>query len=202
MIVYLGMPRCASSWIYDHFDSGVKETHYLYKNPVKVEEYCRSHVLDFSTNNWSIDSDVIKELDPYVSDYLLIVRDPIELAVSYKSLFNTEQSLDDFVTTMIVNKLLCYGDIIQRWYNLVDPAKILIYSYDSIVADNNQFITQLSNKLNLPLITPLNINKTNASTVKKYEAISQENLELLAQQTAKFKQITKVPIDITINNKL
>ena len=80
MIAYLGMPRCASSWLYNnlkHIETGelVKEPHTLYTNPVNLDNYCNNRVLDFSTNNWSMDSNVAKAVDAYVTDYILIVRD-------------------------------------------------------------------------------------------------------------------------------
>ena len=207
MIVYLGMPRCASSWLYNnlkHVETGelVKEPHTLYTNPDNLNEYCNNRVLDFSTNNWSMDSDVAKVIDPYVSDYILIVRDPIDLAVSYKSLFNSQQSLDGFVSTMIINKLLCYGDIIERWYSLVDPNKIHIYDYNDLQADNTKFITDVISKLGINLPSVVNNTKINVSKYKEYTTISNENLLVLQQQVDKFNEITNQAFNISINNKL
>jgi hypothetical protein len=205
MIVYLGMPRCASSWLYNnlkHVETGelVKEPHTLYTNPDNLNEYCNNRVLDFSTNNWSMDSDVAKVIDPYVSDYILIVRDPIDLAVSYKSLFNSQQSLDGFVSTMIINKLLCYGDIIERWYSLVDPNKIHIYDYNDLQADNTKFITDVISKLGINLPSVVNNTKINVSKYKEYTTISNENLLVLQQQVDKFNEITNQAFNISINN--
>jgi hypothetical protein len=207
MIVYLGMPRCASSWLYNnlkHVETGelVKEPHTLYTNPINLNEYCNNRVLDFSTNNWSMDSDVAKAIDVYVSDYILIVRNPIDLAVSYKSLFNSQQSLDDFVSTMIINKLLCYGDIIERWYSLVDPNKIHIYDYNDLQADNTKFITDVISKLGINLPLAVNNTKINVSKHKEYTTISNENLLVLQQQVDKFNEITNQAFNISINNKL
>jgi hypothetical protein len=207
MIVYLGMPRCASSWLYNnlkHIETGelVKEPHTLYTNPDNLNEYCNNRVLDFSTNNWSMDSDVAKAIDLYVSDYILIVRDPIDLAVSYKSVVNSQQSLDDFISTMIINKLLCYGDIIERWYSLVDPNKIHIYDYNDLQADNTKFITDVISVLGINLPSVVNNTKINVSKHKEYTTISNENLLVLQQQVDKFNKITNWSFNITINNKL
>jgi hypothetical protein len=207
MIVYLGMPRCASSWLYNnlkHIETGelVKEPHTLYTNPINLNEYCNSRVLDFSTNNWSMDSDVAKAIDVYVSDYILIVRNPIDLAVSYKSLFNNDQSLDDFISTMIINKLLCYGDIIERWYTLVDPNKIHIYDYNDIRVDNTKFINDVIAKLGIDVTSMIDNTKVNASPSKEYSTISPKNLLILQQQLDKFNKITNQAFNISINNKL
>lgn len=207
MIVYLGMPRCASSWLYNnlkYIETGelVKEPHTLYTNPINLNEYCNSRVLDFSTNNWSMDSDVAKAIDVYVSDYILIVRNPIDLAVSYKSLFNNDQSLDDFISTMIINKLLCYGDIIERWYTLVDPNKIHIYDYNDIRVDNKKFINDIIAKLGIDITSTIDNTKVNAAPFKEYATISPKNLLILQQQLDKFNKITNQAFNISINNKL
>jgi hypothetical protein len=201
------MPRCASSWLYDnlkHVETGelVKEPHTLYTNPNNLEEYCANRVLDFSTNNWSMDSSVAKAIDPYVSDYVLIVRNPVDLAVSYKSLFGNHQSLDDFVSTMIVNKLLCFGDIVDRWYNLVDANKIHIYSYEELQSNNLKFINTITKKLKITAdLTNIN-DKINVSKTKEYAAISETNLIILQQQIDRLEKITNRSFNIAINNLL
>lgn len=201
MIAYLGLPRCASSWLYDQLGGAEpKETHYLYTTPRDPMEYCKDRIFDFSTNNWSIDSDVVKSIDPVVSHYILIVRNPIDLAVSYKTVFGNNQTLDEFISTMLINKLLCYGDIIERWYNLVDPNKILIYNYENISANNQGFISDITKQLDL--VTPkfISLVKTNISINKSYDTVSQENLAILQQQVDKFEKITKTRFNFTINN--
>jgi hypothetical protein len=207
MIVYLGMPRCASSWLYNnlkHVETGklVKEPHTLYTTPDNLDEYCTNRVLDFSTNNWSMDSRVAKSIDPYVSDYVLIVRNPLDLAVSYKSLFATQQPLDDFVSTMIINKLLCFGDIVERWYTLVDANKIHIYSYEELQSDNLKFIDTITKKLKITADLTNIDNKINVSKTKDYAAISATNLNTLQQQIDKLEKITNQSFNIAINNLL
>jgi len=200
MIVYLGLPRCASSWIYEQLGSTeIKETHYLYTDPNDSITYCKNRSFDFSTNNWSMDSDVAQTIDPYVSKYILVIRNPVDLAISYKTMFNTSQSLDDFISMLITNKLLCYGDIIDRWYKLVDPNKILIYNYNDIVVDSRAFITQLTEQLKLPIPTVINLARINASQDKKYEPISNKNISTLIEQCSKFEKITNLPFKFAIN---
>jgi len=201
MIIYLGLPRCASSWIYNNLNTTeLKESHYLYTNPQDPIDYVKRKQFDFSTNNWSMDSNIVTMIDPYVKKYILTIRNPIDLAVSYKSLFRTRQSLDQFTKTLIINKLLCYGDIVERWYNLVDPNKILIYNYDNILEDNQAFITKLTNQLSLPTPNFINLAKINRSNNKIYEPLSESNLAMLQFQTAKFEKITNLSLNYIINN--
>jgi hypothetical protein len=214
MIVYLGMPRCASTWLYDnlkHIESNtstVKETHHFYKDPIDLSDYCKTNVLDFSTNNWSMDSTVVKEIDPMVSNYILIIRDPIELTISYRSLFDISQPLDDFTYTLILNKILCYGDIIERWYNLVDPAKILIYRYSDLLANNEEFLLSITKKLQIPMVSTSDIMPKTNITNKYVQLMQQETTKLLQckiilqQQIEKFEKITNIPTNFSINNLL
>lgn len=158
MIVYLGMPRCASSWLYSNLGFPIpdKEPHYLYTNGTNPELYAQQRVLDFSTNNWSMDSDVARAIDPYVSKYIFIYREPLDLAKSYYKFLadfkpqGLPDSFTKFVDTMIDGKLLCLGDILERWINIVDRKKILMYNYN-IVSEEwlKDIISQIG--LNIPV---------------------------------------------------
>ena len=199
MIVYLGMPRCASSWLYNHLANGIKETHYLYTNPVDVENYSKNQLLDFSTNNWSMDSDIAQLVDKYTKHYIFIFRDPVELAKSYKVILENTQTLEEFVQYQTITKLLCYGDIIERWYNLVDPAKILIYDYADV--GTNDFLLDIAKETGLT-VEEYNNTIVNASNLTLDETISNDLLDLLKYQVSKLEKITKRPFRFQINNLL
>jgi hypothetical protein len=199
MIVYLGMPRCASSWIYDHLIQNqkgdmVKETHHLYTNPVDLDNYCLNRVLDFSTNNWSMDSNIAREIDPWVSKYIFVFRDPVELAASYQGLVEDTQTLDQFVTSMLYTKLLCFGDIIERWYQLVDPAKILIYQYNDVVQDSAGFVNQLVTELGAQPPTKIDPTPSNIGTRPGTGEVSERNRIILDEQVEKFSRLTGIKL--------
>ena len=64
---------------------------------------------------------------------------PVELATSYyKQTAMPGESFNDFVYSLVKTKLICFGDIIERWYNLVDSNKILIYDYNKDIANNQE----------------------------------------------------------------
>ena len=151
MIVYLGMPKCASTWLWNkiihNFGDGlIKEPHTLVEKG-KVD----NPFIDFSTNNWSMDSTTVKMIDKDVTKYIFIVRDPLELANSYyMQTAMPGESFDEFVFTLVKTKLLCFGDIIERWYNLVDRDKILIYDYNKDIENNHEnFIKDFCDKLHV-----------------------------------------------------
>jgi len=150
MIVYLGMPRAASSWIFNHLSSalnytGEKEPHQMYKTG-ELPSAC----IDFSTNNWSMDSCTAKELDKIATHYIIVARDPLELAQSYYALTGTDTSFKEFTSYMINANLLMQGDILERWMGMVDCSKILPYDYKEIKDNSQQFMSQLCNDLNIP----------------------------------------------------
>lgn len=208
MIVYLGMPRSASSWLYDHLkhlspSDTKKETHYLYETPDNILEYCKSRALEFSTNNWSMDSSVATAIDPYVSKYILIFRNPVEFARSYQIVgYKDTDTIDNIIDRMFINKLLCYGDIVERWYSIVDPNKIIIADYSDIEEDSTAFINQLIEQLGV--IPPIQINPNKTNNIGTYEPklISQVNLKSMTDQVEKLERITNRKFKWTINNKL
>lgn len=199
MIVYLGMPRCASSWLYNQLCSTneIKETHYLYSTPMDIDRYCANRAFDFSTNNWSMDSDVARAIDPYVSKYILIFRNPIELWRSFQSNPITQTSAQ----SLIINKLLCYGDIVERWYSLVNSDKIIIENYSEIEKDCVMFIKNLTSKLEIPEPQHISSEKINVFD-KKSMAISNREQQILIEQVDKLEKITNRKFNWTINNIL
>jgi len=150
MIVYLGMPKCASTWLYEKIIYNFNYTGE--KEPHTLVEWGKTNndIIDFSTNNWSMDSSTAEILDKKVSHYIYIVRDPIELATSYYLQTGTGRNFNEFVDSLIKTKLLCFGDIIERWYNLVDSSKILVYNYNIDIQNNQeQFLEGITKILNL-----------------------------------------------------
>jgi hypothetical protein len=195
MIVYLGMPKCASTWIWEkirhNFDyKGIKEPHTL----VELGE-ANNNLVDFSTNNWSMDSSTAKKIDNDVSNYIFIIRDPVELATSYyKQTAMPGESFNDFVYSLVKTKLICFGDIIERWYNLVDSNKILIYDYNKDIANNQElFMNRLCKDLNLndyDQSVPLQ-DKVLETKNKPTLECDQHLLDILKKQMDKFQDIVK-----------
>ena len=195
MIVYLGMPKCASTWLWQKIKKnfeydGVKEPHTLVEFGKKNNE-----IIDFSTNNWSMDSSTARIIDPTVSKYILIVRDPIELATSYYLQTRMQgESFDDFVLTLIKTKLICYGDIIQRWYSLVGKDKILLYDYNKDIKNNHEaFIKDICNKLGLNSYDdtlPLE-DKVFQTLNKPTFSFNNKLMQVIKDQMTKFNQITQ-----------
>tara|TARA_A100001015_G_C14947746_1_gene695387 strand:- start:437 stop:1024 length:588 start_codon:yes stop_codon:yes gene_type:complete len=193
MIVYLGMPKCASTWLYNkiihNFEYiGEKEPHTL----VEWGE-TNNNIIDFSTNNWSMDSTTAEKLDKEVSHYIYIVRDPIELATSYYLQTTPGITFNDFVNSLINTKLLCFGDIIERWYNLVDRNKILVYNYNIDIQNNQkQFLENITKILNINYDTTILPKKKVFETVNKPTlTCDTKHKSKLDFQMNKFKKIVE-----------
>lgn len=193
MIVYLGMPKCASTWLYEkiihNFDyTGEKEPHTL------VEwGKTNNNIIDFSTNNWSMDSSTAEILDAKVSHYIYIIRDPIELATSYYLQTTTGRNFNEFVESLIKTKLLCFGDIIERWYNLVDSSKILVYNYNIDIQNNQEhFLESITKILNIKYDTTTSPKQKVFQTVNKPTLTCDTKLiNKLDYQMNKFKKIVE-----------
>lgn len=200
MIVYLGMPRCASSWLYEHLshiETGPKETHHLYTSPTNLKSYCQKK-LEFSTNNWSMDSNVAQLINPYVTKYLLIFRNPIDLFESYQAVLGHTLHVDFFIT----NKLLCFGDIVQRWDNLIGLDKIVVANYDNLVKDPHMFIKDITTRLEVPLPAQINTEKINNVSAKRKLVLTDSQIDILKEQVSKLERITNQEFNWNINNRL
>ena len=192
MIVYLGMPRCASTWAYINLGFRTrKETHYLYTDASNPVEYVQSLPQDFSTNNWSMDSDTALEIDPYVTKYIFIYREPFELAKSYYGFLKATGPFTDFVQSMINGKLLCLGDILERWVKLVDSSKILVYNYNDV---SESWLKQLAQDLELPIDDPIHYNdeiENRSRTGNTDWTITEQQREILDKQWLKLNQFIR-----------
>lgn len=190
MIVYLGMPRCASTWIHSNLaKSADKETHYLYTDAANPVEYITTRTLEFSTNNWSMDSDTALAIDPYVKKYIFIFREPVDLAKSYYRFLDCPGTFTNFVQSMINSKLLCPADILERWVGLVDSKKILLYNYSDI---NEEWLHSFVNDLELEAVTTVSYQHKNASKdVAVDYSITEDQQAVLDQQWQKLNQLMK-----------
>ena len=140
-----------------------------------------------------MDSSTAKMIDSSVSKYIFIVRDPIELATSYYLQTAMEgESFNNFVATLVNTKLLCFGDIIERWYNLVDRNKILTYDYDKDIKNNqDRFIQDICSKLSIngyDKSQPLDQKVLETKNKPKLEC-DKNLLDTLQKQMDKFNQI-------------
>lgn len=200
MILYLGMPRCATSWIYAHLktDSSIKplkESNYFYTNPRKPIEYAKSNFIDFSTNNWSMDSDIATQIDPFITNYIFIFREPLAFAKSYylyckqHDWIGSTITFDIFVETLINGKTICFGDILERWTNLVDSKKILVYDYNSI---NETWLKKFAEILGINISDDISSDRINSSLMTNENlTITNRQQEILTYQTSKLNSIIK-----------
>ena len=143
-----------------------------------------------------MDSSTALKIDKDVSKYIFIVRDPIELAISYYMQTRLDgESFNDFIFSLVKTKLICFGDIIERWYKLVDKRKILIYDYNKDIQGKHQsFIADICKNLDLDgydQTVPLQ-DKIFSTHNKPELKCTDANLSaIIKTQFEKFKQITQ-----------
>ena len=187
MCEFVDMGNIKKDFPYD----GVKEPHALVEMGIPDNS-----IVDFSTNNWSMDSSTVRLIDKQVNKYIYVVRDPMEIANSYFAQTSTgKEKFNDFVFSLVKTKLLCFGDIIERWYNLVDRQKIVIYDYNrDIVGKQKQFLEELCVSIGID-----SCNKTfspektiNQTIGKKNYRCDDKLMTQLRYQMDKFYRITGV----------
>jgi hypothetical protein len=138
-----------------------------------------------------MDSATALAIDPYVSKYIFIYREPFELARSYYGFLRAQGPFTDFVQSMINGRLLCLGDILERWINLVDSTKILVYNYSDV---SESWLKQLAKDLELPVDDPIHYNEqidNRSQTGNTDWTITEQQQHVLDEQWAKLNQLIK-----------
>ena len=189
-ILYLGWPRSGSTWLYENIKQnsnlrdvgGIKESHLLYNDPVQGLLEFHDASIDFSTNNWSMDSSIANKLD--ATHYIMVHRHPLEILYSYHAKLGNQW--DKWQSSCLSNKLLNVGDIIERWLNL--KKKILLYEFTDLSANPEDFAKMVLTDLGLPTDN-ISVAPVNASVSKTQNQLCPQLEELLAQQEEKFQAL-------------
>jgi len=137
-----------------------------------------------------MDSDVARSIDSLVSHYIFIFRDPLELARSYYTLLESEQDFSEFYETLIIQKLLCYGDILERWCKIIDISKLLVYDYNNHISGRQrEFMENICGELGIePSYTD---EVLNASKSKICHVPSRKLLDVTDGQMRKYNDIAE-----------
>ena len=142
-----------------------------------------------------MDSDTAIQIDPFITNYIFIFREPLDFARSYYLYCKQNEYIDSnitfnvFVKTLINGKTLCFGDILERWVNLVGHKKILVYDYNKI---NETWLKQFAEKLGINIANNISSDRINLS-IKTTEnlTITDQQQEILNYQTSKLDSIIK-----------
>jgi len=137
-LIYLGWPRCGSSWLHKvmHANTDLKdlnnekESHLFYTDPERALDLFQDGMMDFSTNNWSMDSWVAKRLQG--ATFVMIHRHPAEQIKSYHYMMKNDWTT--WQTACRFNQLLATGDVLERWLGFTD-GNMLLYEFEDLQAD-------------------------------------------------------------------
>ena len=137
-LIYLGWPRCGSSWLHKVMQANAdlkdlndeKESHLFYTDPDRALELFQEGMMDFSTNNWSMDSWVAERLQD--ATFVMIHRHPVEQIKSYHCMMKNDWAA--WQTACRFNKLLAIGDVLERWLRFTN-GNILLYEFEDLQAD-------------------------------------------------------------------
>ena len=199
MIVFLGLPKTGSSWIYANLKYNVpvdqnrpKEPHVFNKQYYFLEEDI-SHTFDFTTQNWSMDSGLAKQLDQYVEKYFYLARNPLHLIRSWHDWANTHQSFEQTQLTSQFSRLCDIGSILERWYHLVGKDKIVVDIYENLKKDQEQFFRKTCKKLSISVDVIHKSHYINKSViVTKKPVFTESFLHQAVYETKKFEEITGI----------
>lgn len=190
-LIYLGWPRCGSSWLHKVMRENTelkdlndeKESHLFYTDPQRGLELFQDDMMDFSTNNWTMDSWVANEL--HDCTFLLIHRHPAEQMKSYCS-----KMMNDWTNWQIAcqfNKLLDIGDTLERWINFT-AGDIFVYEFSDLQSDPVAFGSMILEDLGYE-IKKIDPSKILASYNNQPLDISDALLKKIEEQESKFQRL-------------
>lgn len=141
-LLYLGWPRCGSTWLHMNIKNntglkdlaGIKESHMFLYQPDEALKLFTYDMMDFSTNNWSMDSWVAKKIIREIDMCIMIHRDAHSLIKSY----HWGGSWQDWQTACKSNKLIDFGDTLSRWMDIAGP-KLRLYEFADLGNDPDAF---------------------------------------------------------------
>lgn len=199
MIVFLGLPKTGSTWIYDNLKCNVpidhnrpKEPH-VFDNQYYFDKEDTTHTFDFTTQNWSMDSGLAKQLDQYVEKYFYLARNPIHLISSWHNWTNQHQCFKQTQLTAQFSRLCDIGSILERWYHLVGEDKIVVDIYENLKKDQAQFFKQICKKLSISVDTVHKSHYINKSAyVTEKPMFTESFLHQAVYETKKFEEITGI----------
>lgn len=199
--MYLGWPKSASSWLYRQLTkadatpiANVKENHLWYTNPeLAIEKYhsCSGDlIVDFSTNNWSMDSNTANTVYDLFDYFILVHRDPNDIVSSYYLMNHGDHYEDqwqNWQNTCLYNNLCNTGDILERWHSLIGN-KLKVYEYHDLCNNHQLFLDNLCKDIGIKPIAS-DIEKDNQSP-KPHLEITNSNLRtLISVQENKFYKL-------------
>lgn len=190
-LIYLGWPRSGSSWLHDLIKSnsslrdlgGMKESHLFYTDPQRALAEFTEGMMDFSTNNWSMDSWVARQLKD--CRFIFLHRHPLEIMISYHS--KMDYDWDEWQRACEFNNLLNVGNVLERWIDLVGDG-ITVYEFADLVDSPERFGRMVLGDLGLSAgtINPVALNESNP---KPRGPIAPELLERAQNQEQKFQNL-------------
>ncbi len=198
-IMYVGMPKCGSSWIFDNLKNHPEiNCPNIQKEPHLYDMNCLPHIdknpkLDFTTMNWAMNIETGAAIEHRFSHYIFMVRYPVHQLISWYNFTNDTKTLTESIEWSFINKMGCIGDIIERWYDTNDSTRFHIYLYEDFKKDNVLFYNKLLKDLNL---SPQEVEYNITTNVTKYHTtdytISQETFDKFLFQILKFEHTTGI----------
>lgn len=192
-LIYLGWPRCGSSWLHKVMVANTnlrdlndeKESHLFYTDPARALELFDEGMMDFSTNNWTMDSWVASELKDCT--FLMVHRHLLEQIKSY--CYHMKNDWASWQTACRFNKLPDVGDALERWLELT-AGNIYLYEFSDLQHDPAAFGSMVLRDLGYE---PKHIDPARvlASANVQPLAVDPELLEIINDQEAKFQRLAR-----------
>jgi hypothetical protein len=210
-ILNIGYPKCATTWLWDQlaaqswFSSIREKENYDLIRGISVKQYTQEYSIskitgNFCPANYVLDRYIINQLSTNENIITTIIfRNPFDL---YWSLYNFLENNLQITYSNYVRILLeqrWFGEfskIIDRWQQYFSSDRFFIFSYDDLINDQQKFVIDYSNKLNIPNIQIIKKNKLNV-TAYRYSNNLLDNDLIVKRNNAIDDLNQKVPFSIS-----
>lgn len=171
--LHFGMPRTGTTWLFDQLINhptvdynGIKEHRFFIANGTPILEYIdyyKSFNISINMNplNWTMDNQLLLELDSFVTHYSIGFRNPYTCLNSWFNFKNFKNHrLDFFVKEQLELNMADYKKILKRIKDHVGK-QILVLIYDKLIVDPIGYLNTVTDHLGIsnhrtPTLIPIN----------------------------------------------
>jgi hypothetical protein len=168
------MPRSGTTWLFDQLINhsmvdyrGIKEHKFFIEKGTPLSEYIdyyKSFNISINMNplNWTMDNQLLLELDLLVTHYSIGFRNPYEFLNSWFNYANFKSHRSDFfVKEQLELNMADYKKILKRIKDHVGK-QILVLTYDELISNPIKYLNTVTDHLGIsnhrrPTLIPINM---------------------------------------------
>lgn len=201
-IANIGFPRCGTTWLWhqlvQHPEIGpanYPKEDQIFLSKQNFLEYSRVYQdhdisLNFDVELWSVDQELIKFVNSYATHISLILRDPYDFLERWHAWLDVNISNEEFIDQWIESKMICYADIVQRWFNIVGTEKFKVFLFEDLQKNPKQFLLDYFEFCGVDCVDIDNCEiPQNQNPIKTHLAFTKKQQQIINSEILKFQSV-------------